>query len=127
MASEKVPQATAILRNYRVSPYKARLVAAQIRGKRAAEATRILQFNSRKSALVINKLLHSAMANAENTLSIDTDVGEMIISELYVDEGRTLKRIRPRAKGRADRILKRSCHITLKISEVPNNQDDDSF
>lgn len=98
-----------------MSAQKARLVADQIRGKSVESALEILQFSGKKGAQIIKKLLESAIANAEHNDGADID--ELKVSTIYVDEGMTMKRIRPRAKGRADRILKRSCHITVKVAE----------
>ena len=89
--------------------------ADQIRGKSAESALELLQFSGRKGADIIKKVLESAIANAEHNEGADVD--ELKVSTIFVDEGMTMKRIRPRAKGRADRILKRSCHITVKVSE----------
>ncbi|KZZ41372.1 50S ribosomal protein L22, partial [Thalassolituus sp. HI0120] len=94
---------------------KARLVADQIRGKNVAEALEILAFSGRKGADIMKKVLESAIANAEHNNGADVD--ELSVSTVFVDEGMTMKRIRPRAKGRADRIFKRTCHITVKVSE----------
>ena len=98
-----------------MSAQKARLVADQIRGKSVEEALDLLQFSGRKGADIIKKVLESAIANAEHNDGADVD--ELKVSTIFVDEGMTMKRIRPRAKGRADRILKRSCHITVKVAE----------
>jgi len=98
-----------------MSAQKARLVADQIRGKSVESALEILQFSGKKGADIIKKVLESAIANAEHNDGADID--ELKVSTIYVDEGMTMKRIRPRAKGRADRILKRSCHITVKVAE----------
>ncbi|ETN91876.1 50S ribosomal protein L22 [Gammaproteobacteria bacterium MOLA455] len=98
-----------------MSAQKARLVADQIRGKSVESALDILQFSSKKGADIIKKVLESAIANAEHNDGADVD--ELRVSTIFVDEGMTMKRIRPRAKGRADRILKRSCHITVKVAE----------
>lgn len=98
-----------------ISAQKARLVADQIRGKAVDEALNILTFSSKKAAVLFKKVLESAIANAEHNEGADVD--ELKVSTVYVDVSRTLKRIRPRAKGRADRILKRSCHITVKVAE----------
>ena len=98
-----------------MSAQKARLVADQIRGKSVESALDILQFSSKKGAEIIKKVLESAIANAEHNDGADVD--ELRVSTIFVDEGMTMKRIRPRAKGRADRILKRSCHITVKVAE----------
>lgn len=103
------------LRSARISPQKARLVADQIRGKNVEEALDILTFSPKKAAHLIKKVLESAIANAEDQEGADVD--ELKVSQIYVDEGMTMKRIRPRAKGRADRILKRSSHITVKVSD----------
>ena len=99
----------------RLSAQKARLVADQVRGKPVAEALNILAFSPRKGAHVIKKLLDSAIANAEHNDGADVD--DLKVSTIFVDEGMTMKRIKPRAKGRADRILKRSCHITIKVAD----------
>jgi large subunit ribosomal protein L22 len=99
----------------KISAQKVRLVADQIRGKRVEEALNILTFSNKKAAAIVKKVLDSAIANAEHNEGADID--ELRVSTVYVDEGITLKRIKPRAKGRADRILKRSCHITVKVTE----------
>ena len=98
-----------------MSAQKARLVADQIRGKSVEDALDLLQFSGRKGADIIKKVLESAIANAEHNDGADVD--ELKVSTIFVDEGMTMKRIKPRAKGRADRILKRSCHITVKVAE----------
>ncbi|MDG2018663.1 MAG: 50S ribosomal protein L22 [Porticoccaceae bacterium] len=108
-------EVAAKLKGAKLSAQKARLVADQIRGKSAESALEILQFSGRKGADIIKKVLESAIANAEHNDGADVD--ELEVSTIFVDEGMTMKRIRPRAKGRADRILKRSCHITVKVSE----------
>ena len=108
-------EVAAKLKGAKLSAQKARLVADQIRGKSAESALEILQFSTKKGADIIKKVLESAIANAEH--NDDADVDELKVSTIFVDEGMTLKRIKPRAKGRADRILKRSCHITVKVSE----------
>tara|TARA_B100000676_G_scaffold167091_1_gene164188 strand:+ start:43 stop:375 length:333 start_codon:yes stop_codon:yes gene_type:complete len=108
-------QAQAKLRGARLSAQKARLVADQVRGRQVEEALNLLTYSSKKGADVIRKLLNSAIANAEHNEGADVD--ELKISEIYVDEGMTMKRIMPRAKGRADRILKRSCHISITVAD----------
>lgn len=108
-------ETSAKLSNARVSPQKCRLVADQIRGLHVAKAIDLLAFSEKKSAKLIKKVLESAIANAEHNDGADVD--ELKVSSVYVDEGRYLKRIKPRAKGRANRILKRTCHITVKVSE----------
>ena len=99
----------------RISAQKARLVADQVRGKSVEEALDLLEFSPKKAAHLVKKVLNSAIANAENNEGADVD--ELKVSSIYVDEGMTMKRLRPRAKGRADRILKRSCHITVKVAD----------
>ena len=108
-------EVAAKLKGAKLSAQKARLVADQIRGKSAESALEILQFSTKKGADIIKKVLESAIANAGHNDGADVD--ELKVSTIFVDEGMTLKRIKPRAKGRADRILKRSCHITVKVSE----------
>ena len=102
----------------RLSPQKARLVADQIRGKRVDDAINILSFAPQKAAGLVRKVLESAIANAENNEGADVD--ELKVSDIFVDAGVTMKRIRPRAKGRADRILKRTCHITVSVGDNDN-------
>ncbi|GAA0699264.1 50S ribosomal protein L22 [Marinobacterium maritimum] len=99
----------------RISAQKARLVADQIRGKSVGEALNILAFSTKKGADLVKKVLESAIANAEHNEGADID--DLRVSAVFVDEGMTMKRIRPRAKGRADRILKRSSHITVKVAD----------
>lgn len=103
------------LKGARLSAQKARLVADQIRGKSVEEALNILAFSPKKGAAIVKKVLDSAIANAENNEGADVD--DLRVSTIFVDEGMTMKRIKPRAKGRADRILKRSCHITVKVAD----------
>jgi large subunit ribosomal protein L22 len=79
------------------------------------EALELLTYSPKKGAAIIKKLLNSAIANAEHNEGVDID--ELKVSTIYVDEAMTMKRIQPRAKGRADRILKRSCHITVKVAD----------
>ena len=102
-------------RGARLSAQKARLVADQIRGKRVEEALQILEFSTKKAAHLMKKVLNSAIANAEHNDGLDID--DLHVSTVFVDEGPTMKRIRPRAKGRADRIFKRTCHITVKVAD----------
>ena len=108
-------EAMAKLRGVRISAQKARLVADQIRGKPVEEALNTLNFSTKKAATLVRKVLNSAIANAEHNEGADVD--ELKVSSVYVDEGTTLKRIMPRAKGRADRICKRTCHITVKVAD----------
>lgn len=111
----EIVEVAAVLKGARISAQKVRLVADQVRGKGVEEALDILQFSGRKGADLIKKVLESAIANAEHNAGADVD--ELRVSTIFVDEGVTMKRIKPRAKGRADRILKRSCHITVKVAE----------
>ena len=104
------------LKGARMSPYKVRLVADQIRGMRVADALDLLAFSPRKAAAILNKLLRSAIANAENNRELDSDA--LYISELRVNEAATMKRIKPRARGRADRFFRRSCHISLYLGQA---------
>lgn len=108
-------ETTAKLRSALVSAQKARLVADQIRGQKVDQALNVLTFSTKKSAHLVKKILESAIANAEHNDGADVD--ELRVSEIFVDEAMTMKRIRPRAKGRADRIMKRTCHITVKVSD----------
>lgn len=108
-------EVSAVLKGANLSAQKARLVADQVRGKEVAEALDILAFSPKKGAAIIKKVLESAIANAEHNEGADID--ELRVSTIMVDEGMTLKRIKPRAKGRADRILKRTCHITVKVAD----------
>ena len=90
-------------------------MADQIRGKSVEEALLLLEYSPKKGAMLIKKVLNSAIANAEHNEGADVD--ELKVSTICVDEGTTMKRIMPRAKGRADRILKRSCHITVTVAD----------
>lgn len=108
-------EVVAKLKGAKLSAQKARLVADQIRGKGVEEALLILTYSPKKGAEIIKKVLDSAIANAEHNEGADVD--ELKVSTIFVDEGVTMKRISPRAKGRADRIFKRSCHITVKVAD----------
>ncbi|MDF1581983.1 MAG: 50S ribosomal protein L22 [Methyloprofundus sp.] len=103
------------LSNAPLSAQKARLVADQIRGLKVEEALNVLKFSTKKAAGIMKKVLESAVANAEHNESADID--ELKVSTVFVDEAPTLKRFRARAKGRANHILKRTCHITVKVAE----------
>src|SRR5690625_3327607 len=109
----KVAKATA--KTVRIAPRKVRLVVDLIRGKEVGEATAILRHTQRGASPIIEKVLNSAIANAEHNYEMDPD--NLYVSEVYVDEGPTLKRFRPRAQGRASRINKRTSHITVVVSE----------
>ncbi|MBS3965338.1 MAG: 50S ribosomal protein L22 [Methylomonas sp.] len=103
------------LNNAPLSAQKARLVGDQIRGLSVDRALNLLRFSSKKAAGIIRKVLESAIANAEHNENADVD--ELRVSSVFVDEGRTMKRVSARAKGRANYILKRTCHITVKVEE----------
>ncbi|MDI6874928.1 50S ribosomal protein L22 [Candidatus Solincola sp.] len=105
----------AVARYVRVSPYKARQVADQIRGKDLEEARYIIRFSPKAAARLVGKVLESAVANAENNNGLRAE--DLVVVNCYVDEGPTLKRWRPRALGRATRIRKRTSHITVVLGE----------
>ena len=108
-------EARAVARYVRVSPRKARLVVDLIRGKKIDDARAILKFSPRAASEVVEKVLNSAVANAERNLHVKSD--DLIVGTTFVDEGPTLKRIQPRAMGRAFRINKRTSHITVVVNQ----------
>ena len=108
-------EARAVARYVRVAPRKARLVVDLIRGKSIDDARAILRFSPRAAAEVVEKVLNSAVANAERNLHVKSD--DLVVGSTFVDEGPTLKRIQPRAMGRAFRINKRTSHITVVVSQ----------
>ncbi len=108
-------QAKATARYVRMSPRKMRQVVDLIRNKDLGEALVILQFTPKMASLVIEKVVKSAAANAENNYDMDTD--SLYVAECYVDQGPTMKRMMPRARGMADRIRKRTSHITVVLQE----------
>ena len=108
-------EVAAKLTGARLSAQKARLVADQIRGKGVEQALDTLAFSNKKGAEIIKKVLESAIDNAEHNEGADVD--SLKVSIIFVDEGTSLKRVSPRAKGRADRITKRTCHITVKVAD----------
>lgn len=114
-------RAVAHARYIRQSPYKVRLVLDQVRGRPAAEARTVLRFSNRRAADPILKCLDSAIANLNSKFDLGQDVdslaGEVRVEEAYAGEGPTLKRFRPRARGRAARIRKRTSHITIVVSD----------
>jgi large subunit ribosomal protein L22 len=110
----------AVLRYSRMSPYKVREVLDLIRGKPVAEAEDILRLTERDAAIPVGKLLHSAVANAEANDSLDGE--ELFVSACFADEGPTIKRWRPRARGRATRIRKRTSHVTIIVSRLPEER-----
>lgn len=108
-------QVKAISKYVRVGPQKCRLVADQVRGMPVESARQLLQFSPKKASHHIFKTLESAIANAEHNEGADID--ELTVEEIYVDEGPVLKRWRARAKGRSTAIIKRTCHITVKVGD----------
>ncbi|WP_047153225.1 50S ribosomal protein L22 [Aneurinibacillus tyrosinisolvens] len=108
-------EAKAVARYIRIAPRKMRLVVDLIRGKQVGEAIAILKHTPRSASPVIEKVLMSAVANAEHNMNLDAN--SLVISKVFVDEGPTLKRFRPRAMGRASRINKRTSHVTVVLSE----------
>ncbi|ADJ28985.1 50S ribosomal protein L22 [Nitrosococcus watsonii] len=106
---------TAILKNARLSAQKGRLVADQVRGLPVDKALDVLSFSPKKAAVLIRKVLESAIANAEHNDGADID--ELRVAAIMVNEGPTIKRIRARARGRASRVFKRSCHIKVMVAE----------
>ena len=117
------PGTRAVVRNSHVSAYKAREVLDLIRNKPYGKASEILEFTDRAVAAVIRKCLDSAVANAEHNDDIPAE--ELFVSACYADEGPTMKRFRPRARGRASRIRKRTCHITVIVSRYTPAQLDE--
>lgn len=120
MAAQEPSRAVARARYVRVTPMKARRVVDLIRGRGAREALAVLEFAPQAASTTVSKVLASAMANAENNLSLNPD--NLVVSRVFVDEGPTLKRFRPRAQGRAYRIRKRTSHITVEVEAVPQRQ-----
>lgn len=108
-------QAKAIHKHAKISAQKARLVADQVRGLNVEDAVTLLSFSPKKAAVLIKKVLNSAIANAEHNLGADVD--ELKVSTIMIDDGPSAKRVRARAKGRANRIIKRSCHITVQVAD----------
>ena len=106
----------AVLRNIRITPRKARLVTDLVRGKPVSVALDTLKATQKKAAPILSKLIQSALANATSTSTVDVD--RLIVREVFVDEGQSLKRFLPRAQGRATQVKKRSSHITVKLAEI---------
>ncbi|WP_343128542.1 50S ribosomal protein L22 [Buchnera aphidicola (Kurisakia onigurumii)] len=98
----------------RSSPQKVRIVANLIRGKKVSYALNILNFSNKKASLLIKKVLYSAISNADHNYGMDVEI--LFIKSIFVDAGQSMKRMMPRAKGRSDRILKRTSHITIVLS-----------
>lgn len=107
----------AVAKFVRVSPRKARLVTDTIRGRTVPEARTILAFTERAAATEVEKVLRSAVANAESNPALHWNGDDLVIAAAFVDEGPTLKRWKPRARGRVNRIFKRTCHITIKVAQ----------
>jgi large subunit ribosomal protein L22 len=120
LKTNEVAGTRAVLRHYRMSAYKARQVLDLVRGKDVDRAAEILRSTPREGARVVGKVLASAVANARNNDLLDPD--DLYISACYADEGTTIKRWRPRARGRATRIRKRTCHITVIVSRLPEDR-----
>ena len=110
----------AVLRHGRTSAFKVRPVLDLVRGQTVQRAREILRFSERDAARLVDKLVASAVANAENNDGLDPD--ELYVSACYADEGTTMKRWRPRARGRATRIRKRTCHVTVVVSRLPEEE-----
>jgi len=113
--TERTVQATA--KFVRISPRKARLVTDNIRGRSVPEARTILAFTERAAAVEIEKVLRSAVANAESNPELHWNGDDLVVAAVFVDEGPTLKRWRARARGRVARIRKRTCHITIQVAQ----------
>jgi len=108
----------AVAKFVRISPRKARLVADHIRGRSVPEARSILAFTPRAAAHEIDKVLRSAVANAESNPNLHWNGDDLYVKAVFVDEGPTIKRWRARARGRVNRIFKRTCHITVKLDQL---------
>jgi large subunit ribosomal protein L22 len=108
-------ESSAIAKYVRLSPRKVRLIMDEIRGRRVEEALNMLSFTPQKGGKILKKLIDSAVANAQH--GSGTDVDKLFIHRLFADEGPTLKRFSPRAQGRATKILKRTCHLTVILND----------
>ena len=106
----------AMAKYIRIAPRKVRIVAKNIKGQKAEDAATQLRFTPKKAARILLKVLNSAIANAEQNAQIDVDT--LFVKRVFIDEGPTIKRWRPRALGRATRIFKRTSHITIVLDEV---------
>ena len=115
IVKNEVPQAVATLKYARISSRKVKIVADLIRGKSAEEALAIVKFTPKASSAIIEKLLKSAIANAENNHGMKSN--KLYVDQIYANQGPTLRRIRPAAKGSAGRIRKRTSHITIVLKE----------
>ncbi len=117
VATEQQRTVQAVAKFVRCSPRKARLVTDTIRGRSVPEARTILAFTERAVAVEVEKVLRSAVANAESNPALHWSGDDLVIAAAFVDEGPTLKRWKPRARGRVNRIFKRTCHITIKVAQ----------
>lgn len=118
-------EVSAKIKHVNISAQKVRLIADEIRGNDVADALIFLTFCNNGGAPFLKKALESAIANAENNNGADID--ELIVSKVFIDEGNTLKRARPRAKGRMDRVLKRSCRIIVVVSDGDDYDDNPDY
>ncbi|MGN6606819.1 MAG: 50S ribosomal protein L22 [Jatrophihabitans sp.] len=118
---DEVRTAVARATNVRVTPMKARRVIDLIRNMPADQALQVLKFAPQAASEPVGKVLASAVANAEHNFQLDRD--SLVVSRAFVDEGPTLKRFQPRAQGRAYRIRKRTCHITIEVESVQNTRN----
>ena len=123
MKAEKKQKAIAVLRDCPTSPRKMRLVADMIRGMEVNRALGVLKFSSKEAAARVEKLLRSAIANWEQKNERKAESGELFVTQIFVDGGATLKRMRPAPRGRGYRIRKRSNHVTLFVGAKSNNED----
>lgn len=114
-------QSKAVAKTVRIAPRKVRLILDLVRGKEVGEAISILKLTNKRSSPIVEKLVKSAVANAEH--NYDMDIDNLYISEVFADEGPTLKRFRPRAQGRATKINKRTSHITVVVEEYVNEAE----
>jgi|SRR6478735_5613639 large subunit ribosomal protein L22 len=119
-AADAPARARAVAKYVHMSPTKVRRVTALVKGRRVAEALDILRYAPQAAATPVYKVIASAAANAENNHAMDRD--SLVVAVAIADEGPTLKRIRPRAQGRAYRIRKRTSHITVEVESVPQKQ-----
>jgi large subunit ribosomal protein L22 len=112
------PHVQSVAKFVRVSPRKARLVADHIRGRSVPEARTILAFTTRAAAREIEKVLRSAIANAESNPNLHWNGDDLAVAAVFVDEGPTIKRFQARARGRVSPIFKRTCHITIRVDQL---------
>jgi len=116
-AVEATPTVQATAKFVHISPRKARLVTDLVRGRSVPEARTILAFTERAAAIEVEKVLRSAVANAESNPALHWNGDQLVVAAAYVDEGPTIKRWRARARGRVARIRKRTCHITIQVAQ----------